>query len=90
MDADYNHIREWLNPHLDRLGMSVEQFANACGISKASVYFYMEDRYRPNAGIMSAMCRVLGVPLEQGLHQYTPRKSGRPAGGKKSYRVSAR
>lgn len=78
MDRDFNHIQQWLDPQLDRLGLSIEQFANVCGISKASVYFYRDDKYRPNTGIMSKMCKVLGVPLEEGLRQYTPRKAGRP------------
>lgn len=79
---DFNHIREWLDPQLDRLGMSIEQFANNCGISKASIYFYRDDRYRPDSSVMAKMCKFLGVPLEEGLRQYTPRKAGRPAGTK--------
>lgn len=79
MAKDFNHIKEWLLPQLDTLGLSIENFARKCSLSRASVYFYMEDTYRPSAGIMAKMCAVLGRPLEEGLRQYTPRKVGRPA-----------
>lgn len=80
MKSDYNHIREWLLPQLAEKGLSIEQFARACGLSRVIVYFYMDDKYRPDSQIMAAMCDVLEVPLEEGLRQYTPRKRGRPEG----------
>jgi DNA-binding XRE family transcriptional regulator len=77
---DYNHIAVWLDPHLIRLGLSVEKFADRCQVSRASLYFYLKDTCRPSTGVMARICRVLGVPLEEGLRQFTPRKGGRPAG----------
>jgi transcriptional regulator with XRE-family HTH domain len=78
--TDYNRIKEWLLPILDSKGISVENFARAVGISRATVYFYMNDRHRPDEQVMAQMCRVLGVPFEEGLRQYTPKKWGRPSG----------
>lgn len=75
---DYNHIRQWLIPQLDRIQMSIEQFARRCKISRAAIYFYLDDKYRPTTGTMAKMCAVLGIPLEEGLRQYTERKPGRP------------
>lgn len=79
MDKDYNNIREWLLPKLDALNLSIEQFARKAKISRASVYFYLDDTYRPSTGIMLRMCEVLGVPLAEGLRQYSERKPGRPS-----------
>jgi transcriptional regulator with XRE-family HTH domain len=75
---DFSHLNEWLTAHLDRLNMSVEDFAEAAELTRTSVYFYMQDKYRPDEQSMVRMCTVLGVPLEEGLAQYTPRKRGRP------------
>jgi transcriptional regulator with XRE-family HTH domain len=80
---DFNHIKEWLLPKLDERGMSVEQFANGCGITRGMLYFYLADKHRPSEQVMVKMCQILGVPLEEGLNQYIPRKSGRPAGSRK-------
>jgi len=78
--ADYNRIKQWLLPILDSKGISVESFARSVGISRATVYFYMNDRHRPDEQIMAQMCHVLGVSVEEGLRQYTPKKWGRPCG----------
>ncbi len=77
---DFNRIKIWLTPKLDAKGLSVEQFASACRLCRATVYNYLVDRNRPTEETMARMCRVLSVPLEEGLSQYTPKKRGRPAG----------
>lgn len=68
-------------PKLKERGLSVEMFARKCGLSRAIIYFYFSDKYRPDTNSMVIMCQVLGVPLEEGLQQYTPNHRGRPAGG---------
>jgi transcriptional regulator with XRE-family HTH domain len=78
--TDYNRIKLWLLPILDSKGMSVESFARLVGISRATVYFYLSDKHRPDEQVMAQICRVLGVPFEEGLRQYTPKKWGRPRG----------
>ncbi len=88
--ADYNRIREWLDPKLDSMGISVEQFANKCGLTRAMVYFYRDDKHRPSTGNMAKMCHVLGVPLEEGLRQYTPRRSGPPGRKRQATRTAGR
>lgn len=77
---DFNNIREWLLPKLETLDLSVEQFSREIGISRASLYFYMNDRARPSTQVMAKICHRVGVPFEEGLAQYTPRKVGRPKG----------
>lgn len=76
--ADFNNLGNWLKPKIEALQLSIEEFANRCGVSRAAVYFYMNDRARPTTGTMAKICRALGVPLEDGLQQYTPKRVGRP------------
>ena len=78
MSADYNHIKQWLDPLLEQMGLSVEAFANRCDLTRTAIYFYRADKNRPDEQTMIRMCRVLGVPAEQGLAQYTCKKLGRP------------
>jgi transcriptional regulator with XRE-family HTH domain len=80
---DFNSIREWLVPILTQKGISNEQLANDAGLSRASVYFYLSDRARPSEQSMIKICQVLGVPPEEGMRQYTPKKRGRPVGYRK-------
>ena len=79
MSADFNHIKQWLDPQLKQMGLSVEAFANRCELTRAAVYFYRNDKNRPDEQTMIRMCRVLGVPAEEGLAQYSPKRTGRPA-----------
>ena len=77
-DEDFNHIKQWLDPLLDKRGWSCEHFANLCGLSRAQIYFYRNDQDRPKESTMAKMCYILGVPFEQGLRQYVPKKVGKP------------
>jgi transcriptional regulator with XRE-family HTH domain len=76
--TDYNNIGKWLIPLLDEKSVSVEDFARAVGVSRASIYNYIVDRNRPSEQIMAKMCHILKRPLDEGLRQYTPKKIGRP------------
>lgn len=80
MNNDFNHIADWLRPLLDSQGMSVEELAQRAGITRTAIYNYIGDHNRPTEQSMAKICHVLGVPLEEGLRQYTPKKNGRPAG----------
>lgn len=73
-----NRLKTWLDPKLQERKLSYEDFARLCGLSRASIYFYAADKSRPTEETMVVMCQVLGVPLEEGLSQYTPKKRGRP------------
>jgi predicted DNA-binding transcriptional regulator AlpA len=56
MSTGFNKIREWLLPQLDKKGISIEQFARAAGISRAAIYFYMDDTHRPSTQMMARRC----------------------------------
>jgi transcriptional regulator with XRE-family HTH domain len=78
MAKDFNHINRWLPPLLKSKGLTMEKFSRKVKVSRAAVYAYMTDRNRPDSQIMLRMCRVLGVPFEEGLKQYVPKQVGRP------------
>ena len=78
--AKENHsaIRDWLLPKLAAKEMSVAQLATAIGVSRAAVYLYLNDQSRPTGYHMARICQVLGVPIEEGLGVYVPKRTGRP------------
>ena len=57
---DYSNVREWLPRHIERVGLTVEQFAYRVGLSRAIIYFYMADRHRPTEQAMARICEALG------------------------------
>jgi transcriptional regulator with XRE-family HTH domain len=59
-------------------GMSVEQLANASGLARATVYYYISRSCRPSPEALGRICRTLGVPLSEGLSYVEPRSGGRP------------
>jgi transcriptional regulator with XRE-family HTH domain len=75
---DFNNLNVWLKGHLDRRGWSVERLSREAGLSRAIIYFYMNDTYRPDEESIANVCKALGVPVTEGLKQYTPRVEGRP------------
>lgn len=77
---DFNNIKQWLLPMLDKRGLSVEQLATAAELNRSAIYHYLIDRCRPTEQNMIKICHVLNVPVEEGLSQYTPRKAGRRPG----------
>ena len=78
MTTDFNNIKQWLLPKLDRIPLSIEMFSREVGVSRAIIYRYLSDQSRPESQTMVRMCRVLGVPFSEGLAQYTPKRVGRP------------
>jgi transcriptional regulator with XRE-family HTH domain len=78
---DFNHLKTFIEPMLQEKGFSVEQFARACGVTRAMMYFYFKDTNRPSEQVAIRMSQVLGVTAEEVLGQYTPKKVGRPAPG---------
>jgi transcriptional regulator with XRE-family HTH domain len=80
--SNFSNLPTWLPRQLNRVGLSKEQLAHRAGISRTSVYRYIYDSDRPSEDTMLRICRVLEVPFEEGLRQYTPKKNGRPLGTK--------
>jgi transcriptional regulator with XRE-family HTH domain len=80
---DFNHLKEYLPPRIAELGMSYEEFARACGLTRAMIYFYLQDRNRPDEQTAARIAHALGVPLEEVLKQYIPNRRGRRPNKKK-------
>jgi len=90
MSEDFSNLGHWLKTKLAERELSVEKLSVLSGISRAGVYFYMNDTYRPTESTMKKICDALGVPFEEGLRQYTVRKTGRPRGGRDLYAIRVR
>ena len=44
-------------------GLSVAEVAEEVGVSAASIYFWETDRVRPRDANLSALCKVLKLPI---------------------------
>ena len=55
-----NHIR---NARIQR-GLMVAELAERVGVSAQSIYFWESDHCRPNAENLSALCKVLKLPIK--------------------------
>jgi transcriptional regulator with XRE-family HTH domain len=44
-------------------GLSVAEVAEMVGVSQASIYFWEGDRARPRDANLSALCKVLKLPI---------------------------
>lgn len=69
-----------MDKHLRAREMSVEQLSDRSDLCRAAIYSYLTDRNRPSSKAMARICTALGVPLSEGMKQFTPRKVGRPGG----------
>jgi len=71
------------------LDMSVEKFATACGLTRASVYYYLAGKSLPSSGTLHRMATVLGIPYEELFKLLPTREPGAPRSGVKRKRVTA-
>jgi transcriptional regulator with XRE-family HTH domain len=44
-------------------GLSVAEVAEQVGVSQASIYFWENDRVRPRDANLTALCKVLKLPV---------------------------
>ena len=51
------------NARIER-GLSVAEVAERVGVSAASIYFWETDRVRPRDANLSALCKVLKLPIK--------------------------
>jgi transcriptional regulator with XRE-family HTH domain len=89
-DQIVNHLRDLLfggpgapayapDGLLKKKGLSVESLARAAGLSRTSIYFYIENRKRPTSDSLHRICAALQIPFDKGLSYCTPSKVGHPA-----------
>lgn len=79
-EQDFNHLGEWLSKRIKAKNLGIEEFSQKAKMSRAALYHFMKDTRRPSDLMIARICKALGVPVEEGKAQYTPRKAGRPKG----------
>jgi|GEM_PF-3476056 len=60
--------------YLKMNGLSVEQFARKSGVTRTSIYFYMNDRSRPTLDTLVRMSEAMQIPLSE-LKQHCPTRN---------------
>jgi transcriptional regulator with XRE-family HTH domain len=86
--SDYNHLKPWLSKLLKDSGLPVYRVANRAGLTRSTLYYWMNDRYRPEGDAFAKVVRILADELGkdynnlymEGLSKFTPRQPGRPKG----------
>lgn len=63
---------------LERKALSVETLARAAGITRTSVYNYINNKKRPTPETLRRICAALEIPFQEGLAYCTPSKLGPP------------
>ena len=57
------NFARYLRDARTKRGLSVAEVAEQVGVSTASIYFWENDRVRPRDGNLSALCKVLRLPI---------------------------
>lgn len=57
------NFAHYLRDARTRRGLSVVEVAEQVGVSTASIYFWETDRARPRDANLSALCKVLRLPV---------------------------
>jgi transcriptional regulator with XRE-family HTH domain len=57
------NFAQYLRDARRKRGLSVVEVAEQVGVSTASIYFWENDRVRPRDGNLSALCKVLKLPV---------------------------
>jgi transcriptional regulator with XRE-family HTH domain len=63
---------------LAELGLSVDKFAKACGLTRASIYYYLSGECLPSASTLLKMAGVLEVQPTQLVSLISTREPGKP------------
>ena len=57
------NFARYLRDARTRRGLSVAEVAEQVGVSQSSIYFWETDRVRPRDANLSALCKVLKLPV---------------------------
>lgn len=58
---DFNNLKQWLLPKLEARRMSVEDLAVESGVSRRSIYGWMDDTARPTTQKMAKIVHTLSA-----------------------------
>lgn len=90
MAKDFNRLKPWIEKQTQLAGLPIYKLANRAGISRASIYAWMNDTTRPDSETLLRVVQVLADHTDQdsaklhaeALAQYTNRPEGRAPGTK--------
>lgn len=65
-----------------RAGLTVAQLAERLSVTRATIYFWEQGRYLPNAGLLPELAEILGCTIDELFtdpnEEHTPEKEERP------------
>lgn len=65
-----------------RAGYTVAQLAERLSVTRATIYFWEQGRYLPNAGLLPELAEILGCSIDDLFtepdEEHTPEKEERP------------
>lgn len=65
-----------------RAGYTVAQLAERLSVTRATIYFWEQGRYLPNAGLLPELAEILGCTIDDLFtdpnEEHTPEKEERP------------
>ena len=65
-----------------RAGITVAQLAERLSVTRATIYFWEQGRYLPNAGLLPELAEILGCTIDdlftEPNEELTPEKEERP------------
>ena len=61
--ARKHNFAHYLRDARNKRGLSVAEVAEQVGVSTASIYFWENDHVRPRDANLSALCKVLKLPI---------------------------
>lgn len=65
-----------------RAGYTVAQLAERLSVTRATIYFWEQGRYLPNAGLLPELAEILGCTIDDLFadpnEEHTPEKEKRP------------
>lgn len=78
-----NTFPQWFNEKLKAADFTVIKLAYETGLSRTSIYNYLTGINTPSKITLEKLCASINADAEEGFQTYTPKKLGRPFGGKK-------
>ena len=65
-----------------RAGFTVAQLAERLSVTRATIYFWEQGRYLPNAGLLPELAEILGCTIDElfadSSEELTPQKEETP------------
>lgn len=88
MARDFNKLKAWVEKYAKESNLPIYKIANRAGIARATIYSWMNDKYRPDSEQVLKVAQVFAAHTNhtseelfaEGLRQYTPRAEGRQPG----------